>query len=228
MASPTEPSIAFENLKELRKEVHLTQEQLADLADIKLSMVADIEIGRRRASAETAARLKEVLRKAKEEFREKTVKEIFVSTRTEKGLSQEEVARRAKINPAVYSKWEAGIASLDDAVIYRIHDAINEIADEKEKHLGLPRKLSLASLMSGRARDYVNEVWRKEQEKEAERVVSVVGDSLLIEGIKAVEEQAEKVPALEAEIVALKAQIAELEKKIHAPRKKQTRKGRSK
>src|SRR5437870_4755535 len=107
-----------ESLKARRKSVSLTQQQLADLADVKLSMIADLESDRQRPNEATARLLDEVLKKAEAEFKHKTVKDIFVLARTEAGLSQEEVAKRAKVDPIAYAKWEGGIASLDDETIF--------------------------------------------------------------------------------------------------------------
>ena len=201
-------------LKVRRQSLGLTQQHLADLAELKLSMIADIESGRQHPNETTARVLDKVLKDAEAEFKHKTAKTIFVLTRNEKGLSQEQVAREAKIDLAVYSKWEAGMASLDDAAVFRVQDAINQLSEKSKSAVNSSTNILLSSLMG--TRDAVYEVWTAENKKEGERVVNALTARALIKDVELLEEQAGKVPALESENAALKAQIADLQKTIRA------------
>src|SRR5215469_1069880 len=165
-----------DTLNERRRRLHLTQQELADLATLKLSMVADIESDRQRPNPVVAEQLEKVLKQAEDEFREMTVREGFVLARTEAGLSQEEVAKRAKIDATRYAQWEAGVGgSLGDEIVMRIADVIDAAGEAidaaaEKKILAETGGLPLSGLGK---RPLIERIADRESKKEAKRVLNV-------------------------------------------------------
>jgi transcriptional regulator with XRE-family HTH domain len=204
-----------DKLKDRRRNVHLTQQRLADLAGVKLSMIADIESDRQQPNENTVQALEKILGNFEAEFRHTKTKGAFIAARIKAGITQEEVARKAKIDPIIYSSWEAGQAQIDEASVLAIHSAIDEIAESKRDKSG-PGSLAL---LAGRP-EYVMNTWEEEEKKESERVFNVLSDRSLVEDIRRLEQDAAKVPGLESEIAELKAEVAALNAQIAGLKKK--------
>jgi transcriptional regulator with XRE-family HTH domain len=120
---------------ERRSHLGWTQERLAEFAGVKLSMVADCESGRGSMTGEGATKIWQVIEAGEAQHKAKGVRQLFIECRLALELSQDELARRAGIDPLDFSMWEAGQINFDDIdILGAIDDALNQAATEK----GLP------------------------------------------------------------------------------------------
>ena len=184
----------------------LTQQGLADLAGVKLSLIADVESGRQRLSKADADKIYSAIDRFEAEVKHKNVRQIFIQARLAAGLTQEQVATEAKIDVKEYSKWEAEQTSFDGDTLERVEKAIDWL-----HHKQLPPGV-LRALAGG----HVASVARKEERKEADRAIDAIYFKSLSGDIAALERKAAKVESLQLENLELRARIAALEKKLKA------------
>src|SRR6516162_5406543 len=150
------PGRTAEQMAERRARLGWTQQQLADLVGVKLSMVADCESGRGSLTGEGAAKLWEAIETAEAERKAKSVRQLFIECRLALDLSQEELARRSSLDPLQFSKWEAQQFDFDDVnILAGIEDALDAAATERGLPAGFVEKAShrestpLSALLGG-------------------------------------------------------------------------------
>lgn len=203
-------------LKERRTEVGLTQQELADRANVKRTLIANVESGRQRLTGINAARVFKVIEMYEANFKQGETRDVLVSTRIEQGLTQEEVAKKAGMDATDYAKWEAKIAHITDmGTILRIDRAIKDIVNEKLRATAKPPRELVSSgntpSVYGRLVDFIGKPIsdpagdniERYTEKEKERVSKIAFGQLVAEHV-----------ALKKELADTKAQNVNLRKKL--------------